>query len=773
MNSNIQVGVSLATSLYPNPVPSKIGVTTPVNFYETLPDGKFHVVQYDQRMHGGGAPYPAPNQMNVIPISRWKTSYLWSVPANTVQVLQGYFINLICRAADYNSDNIQVAVNGGKLSSIRSGGFSLRKVWGAGTIPDHPELMGLTYALGPSSYYVTNISQSPDAGLMIYNYGFRGIDADGDIGDFDKDDFFFAYASPVGFVSGKTENTTITATVDTLCAKWHICAHVSGKNQPGIKQITILDDPNGDLVRPAKKYSNVQFDLTVDPNNTREIDLDGNTADYCFDVDVKNPFDTAYCPLYIVDNTGNSTIIELRYTSPKLRVAYSPKEIRNGYDSVIYPVTGIGSKSCATIYYINNGDSAKGDPNIAISSATLKHQNSAFAITNTVPSLPASLGPKSSSKPNGDTLAITICFDSKDTAFHLDSLLVTSACLVAPYTLAGQGGTPLIYASDHNFGSAAIGVSKCDTVSVTNVGNLPFTLSKDFVLHDSVNFSIVPSSLAQLPKVLNPGEKISLQFCFTPTVVGLISTKVDWVTDIAVPYVNSIKSFSILNSGNVVRPGLYWDTTTTTINADSTVVPVTGVGRVFLENRQTADAYVIVVRITGPDASEFELGQNQAGYDPLERFPIRANGSIWIDLLFKPDMTKPQPARSAHRFATLTAIYNKNPSGTITDSTVMQLIGGFDTLRLGVKIQPINTVSKLTAFVQEKRLVVILPNDQQDKLSLELYDLLGRKVSDWNAAEQYKIDNRLMLPIPTVASGTYIVRLKTATGQSSCVVIAQ
>ncbi len=669
MNSNIQRDVALATSLYPNPVPAKIGVTTPVDFSETLPGGKFHVMMYDQRMQGAGAPYPAPSMMSIMPISRWKTSYLWSVPANTFEILQGYFINVIMRKVDYDNNTIMIAVNGGKLASIKAAGLSTKKLWGAGTIPNHPELMGITYAIGPGAYYATNTSLKPDAGFMIYNYGFRAIDPDRDLGDFCGDDHFFGYALPIGFVGGTGDTTKLTVNVDTLCAKWHICAHVRGKNQPGIKQVSILDDPNGDIVRPGRQYHNVFFDPAVDPDNTRELNLPGNDSDYCVDIYVKNPLDTAYCPLYIVDNNGNSYLVELRYKAPKLQLVIAPN-FPNGTDSIIYPPTGVGNEVCATLYYINNGDSAKGDPNITIASADLKKGNVGFTVTKTVPGLPITLNPrnKTNRKNGGDTLAITVCFDPKDTAVHIDSLLFATDCFKAPITLVGPGGTPLIYASDHDYGTVIVGDTKCDTVSVKNVGNLPFTLTTKYLLHNLVDFSIDPIDAAKLPVILQPGEKFIVHFCFAPKGVGPDSTTNDWGSDIKAPYTDQIKSWSYLK-GVGVKPGVIWDRI---VQADTTICDSAVTRQVFLLNRQTSDTYVQKVFFDGPDAAEYSLAPEQK-IKPLVGFPMNVGEILYVNYIFTPDLTKPN--RFADRHARLIAAYYRDTKHTIIDSTIIDLTG--------------------------------------------------------------------------------------------------
>ncbi len=766
LNTNIEREINFSPKLYPNPVEGTVGVTTPVDFYSTNTGGKFHIMMYDQRMQGAGAPYPAPSQMSIVPISLWKSSFLWSVPANTFEILQGYYISLICRKVDYDSNNIQIAVNGGKLASIKASGLSVKKLWGAGTIPDHPELMGLTYAIGPAAYYATNISKSADNGFMIYNYGFRAIDPDRDLGDFCGDDHFFGYASPAGFVKHGDGRTNFSVTVDTLCAKWHVCVHLSGKNSPTIKQLIILDDPNGDFLRPGRNYHNSGFDLSVDQNNTREINLAGSDSVYCMDVIVPNPLDTAYAPLLILDNVGNSYAIDLRYKGSKLKLTTS-SNFPNGIDSVIYPISGIGDKQCITLYYVNRGVDVNGDPAIAITAADLKANNPAFTITGTVPSLSTSLKPRNGT--DGDTLAVTVCFNSKDTALHLDSLVVKTDCFTAPITLVGQGGTGLIYSPDIDFGTVYIGDTKCISDTIKNIGTLPFTLTKDLLLHNNIDFSIDPVSLAKLPVVIQPKGSFVFTVCISPTAIGFLSTTLDWTTDIKLPYTDQFKSKSTLK-GNTVVPGIVWDRPIVKIFAD-TVTSFFGTARVFLKNNQSSDTYVALVLFVGQDSAEFKLATAQV-YSPLEGFPMSPGGSIPVDLEFRPYMNKPQPARSSDRHAKLLATFYRDSKHTVLDTAIMDVIGVFDSLKLAVHSIPTKSnETTLSAYQFDRHLIVSIPDGLSGMSTCELYDLLGRKVYDWQSAEKYAIDGNFILPLPSLSEGSYILRLRNGNLGRSCLVM--
>lgn len=642
------------------PAPGKLSVTVPVAAYSN--NGvKIHLVQYDQRMQGAGAPFPAPGQMSIVPMSRWKSSYLWYVPNNTFESLQGYYINLICNRDDYNHFKIKLAFNGGKPQPIQAAGLAVKRLFATlsslGT--DYDSIMGVQFGLGPGAYYAT-----VDTGghpFIIYNYGFRAIDPNRDLGDFCGDDHFFQYALPVGFAA-RGDSGKLTITVDTLCAKWHVCVHDGRLTNPGIKSFTLLDDPNGDFTRPGRQYHNSQFDPSLDPDDTREIDLPGNDTTVCVDVLVSNPLDSAYAPVYILDNQGNDYTIDLRYRAPSLKLKVvpnwrTPVDTLYHADSIIFPRQLRGADTCAVVEYYNAGK--PGDADIKLVSVKLKRGDGSFAIGTVTPPLPANIKV-------GDTLRVTVCFNSLDEKLHVDSLLLETSCFIAPITLVGQGGRPLILATDKDFGSVPIGVSKCDTVTVRNVGDMPFTVTDTF-MHDHTNFSWNTGNL-KLPFILQPGQFVRISFCFTPQDTGDLSTLEDWITNMVGPGKDSLKSWSLLK-GHGIRPGVVWDRPT---QLDSTVCDAPDTVKVYLLNQSTAETHVYNVLFEGLDADEYSLIDNQGGYNPLEGFNMKPNDTMWVRYQFKPNLAKGFRDRSA----LLVATFRQNsPSGEYVDSTVIVMTG--------------------------------------------------------------------------------------------------
>ncbi|HET9136868.1 MAG TPA: IgGFc-binding protein, partial [Candidatus Kapabacteria bacterium] len=401
---------AISYSVYPYPAAMvlKTGITTATSAYDNN-GAKMHVVQYDQRMQGG-APYPAPSQLSIIPKSCWKSSYLWYVPSNVTpqEVYQGYYITLICDKDDYNNGTLQWAQDGGPLVPIKTAG-TVGGLKNFGAIA--PNLIGMAIKLNsPRAYYATSTIKKP---FIVYNYGFRAIDADRDLGDFCSDDHFFGYATPVGFAANTGDSSFFTVTIDTLCAKWDVCAKVTGSNSPKIKSISLLNDPDGDLVTKVGSTAgyvsyNVRFDPKDDPDGKGEINFSDTLSTKCVRLFVQNPLDSGYAAVLIVDDKGNYVVKELNYKASAIAdtikgldfdLTKSPWGLVNaslGYhkDSIVYPITEIGDSHCATIFYFNSGDSLKGTAPVIVTGAKLGGADGSFTMTTSAVKFPVTLHPK-------------------------------------------------------------------------------------------------------------------------------------------------------------------------------------------------------------------------------------------------------------------------------------------------------------------------------------------------------------------------------------------
>jgi hypothetical protein len=689
------------------------------------------VMQYDMANHGVSAPFARPSMMTIVPRSRWRNAYLWSVPSFQGMNSDRSYITVI--APKTKSDSIYISKGGLKDVLIGQAGLSIAAVYN--TIPNHPDLKATIYRLTTNSYYAR--ANFP---FMMYQYGNYSFDPDGDLGNFDGDDYYFSYATPLGMVLGHSDSTQMTIKVDTLCTGWRICAtdmHVDG----GIKSAFIADDPIGDIYPFDPKhgpyqYYNTSFTPDLDPNATREIIFEGVDTTECFDVTIDNIGKDGYAPIIITDKSGNGKMIELYYKKAAVAYAPSPDEMTN------FGIQYIFDAKDSTFEFINQPSSTK--PYI-IEKIELLKKDPAFQILSYTPNkaIPFTLSP-------GDTFTVKVRFTYSDTGHFSDSLVLKTNCFSTYWPIEGTVGTGLITVSNHNFDHVVVGSTACnDTIKIHNVGNMPFTLTPGYMLFDSVDFSfdgkVVTSSnrVQNLPKTIEPGDWVKLRICFTPHSEGADSTDLLLKTDIRSPYEHSIKDVIHLK-GKAIKPGVHWDITSDYLLADSTVPTI---HRRYLVNSSTALITVNNIYIDGPDAQEFKIIGMKT---PLE-IALDTNSSAWIDFSFTPDMSKPvNYIRHAQLIATNT-YYPAEPD-------TLKLAAGFGPLKVQqelrleeLRIHPNPTLGEdITVsfgLIEEKQLRFII------------YDILGREVLSVPSSYFAKGKQSVTLPVSKLGEGGYILRV--------------
>jgi hypothetical protein len=700
-------------------------VWNPVNFHS---DGgkKFNVMQIDKADQNTSAPFPRPAMMTLVPKSKWRTSFVWYVPNNRFETLQTYYVNLIAPKGDFDSA-IKSSFNGGPIRPIKQVLIPEQTF----QIPGRPELLGTRFKLSPGSYYST--SSHP---FIVYNCGNRGLDPDFNLGDFDGDDFFFSYGSPAGMnLGGGTANMTVK--VDTLCSFWKIC--VTDNSNKAIRSVVLLDDPGGDILKhPAPNppygyaYSNATLSDGVDPAYSNEIVFPGSDTSVCFEADVQNIFKNGYAPILISDEEGNSKLIELRYGAPIVSLAPDSGEFTNIL---------LQNDTCQRFVFKN--ESPSGVQALNMLSADLL-VGKYFWISGTVPQLPASIKA-------GDSLIVRACFAPKDTNTHVDTLVFITDCGISRVPLIGSGAIPIIVADDHNFGSVLVGTTKCDTVRVRNIGKAPLQLTKDWLLHNSTTFSFPDST--RLPLWLDPGESVLLTICYTPHAVQTDTTILNWGTNEKDPYAHANKDTSILR-GAGIQPGVRWDRALQYFHADSTKETVV---RMYLFNNFTAPILVTSVFIEGKDSAEFRVVANQFGTTTLTNFQMYPGDSIWVDVGFMPDMTKPLAERYAARSADLVATSKSDTE------QVVQLIGSFSADKVketsSVKHVLIRPNPSSGAYIS-----VTIELEKPERISVAVFDVLGREVRTLGAKNFDEGSSQFLLPVLGLSPGSYYLRIQTGGG---------
>jgi hypothetical protein len=684
--------------------------TDPVHFHAD--SGKrFMVVQYDIRNHSTQRttpPFPSPSMMSIVPRAMWRNAYMWYVPSNINEKLQAYYVTVIAPKDGstvyyeprdeyiankrWFSDSIRVSINGSNSFTGISGLGSSRRTFNS--IPGHPDLKAVTFQVSPGvSYY----AKAPFP-FVIYHFGCRAVDSDGDLGDFDNDDNFFSYALPLGMALHKPVPKRMRITVDTLCTGWKVTVHDS--NDPGgVKTVTLLDDPNGEIIVGGHyQYKNTSFEPKDDPLNLKEITVEPPKRDFSFNVRVDNPGVDAYAPLYIVDVNGNGKILELRYkqqavsfTPPDsvglvFRVNDAPRDLVEKYRPYV------DEEVCREYLFTNLPQSPRA---YKITKVDIP-QPSNFRIASTNPQVPCELKP-------GETLQIMACFKGPDTMLYLDSIEFETDCFPARLPLQGQAGTPLIVAQDYDFGTILIGSKKCHDVEVKNVGNKPFTLDDKYILNNFKEFSFDPGHNKNgLPITLLPGQSHKFYFCYSPVDEGLDSATMDWSTDIKEPYKGDIKSYSDF-WGAGIMPGVNWDRPTeqmTVICEDDTV------HRVYLLNTGTASAQLTGIWFDGPDKDEFSIVATEYQTNPptYAGTVIDTAQKMWVDVRFTPNLSK------TPKYGLRTAFLKT--SATLTD-TIIPTIAFSGVIKHGEPVLTTNTATDIVDYgyvevgVETKRTIKI------------------------------------------------------------------
>jgi len=515
--------------------PEKSEITLPVEAYSTN-GKKISLMQYDQRSQPVKNPWPAPSMMTIVPYSRWKTSYSFAafLDVDREKANNSIYINLI----GSNLSNIKVSHNGSIPTSLSS----LSRVQSFSNLSSHLSninanqysiLSGFTF----DTYHLT--SSDP---FMIYYYGFRDFSPNNTLGNSNYANFFDEYAAPAGMQLNTGVPPSFIVDTTSTCTGWHICIRDTGKNDPGLKAVILIDDPDGVYWQtPGAKYSNTSLDATSTDYADGELHPHVHGPDsYCFDVNFTSALSAASAPLAIVDNLGNAIILRLDRTAPAIQLTTAPPT-NSRADSIVFPVKKIGEQICTTFVFKNTAP--KNGTALNLSSVLLTNNDTSYKVVSVTPSLPHALAAQ-------DSLMVQVCYTPQDSSRHRDSLIMRSDCFSIAISLDAHGSTGLISASDLDFGSVTAGDTLCKNLQVKNVGSAPFTLTKSFVLSDNINFTVDSS---KLPIIIQPNGSMQISICFHPIAEGSYSGGVDWSTDLEASFAHSVKSHSVLSGSGTPK----------------------------------------------------------------------------------------------------------------------------------------------------------------------------------------------------------------------------
>jgi hypothetical protein len=217
--------------------------------------------------------------------------------------------------------------------------------------------------------------------------------------------------------------------------------------------------------------------------------------------------------------TGQTCSLDFPLTNPEQASAggncdafVSKVSILNGIilnpNGLVFQSLNVGAKSQPQVVTLTTGDSA-----VAITSVSLAGANPGdFAETNTC----------GSSVPSGTQCSFTVTFSPASNGLRKASLVISDIENGNPTThvvaLTGSTSTVQLSASSLSFGKQSIGVaSSPQTVTVTNVGNSPLTISTIVASSDfgeTDNCTKVP---------LQPATNCTINVTYTPTSAGAAS----------------------------------------------------------------------------------------------------------------------------------------------------------------------------------------------------------------------------------------------------------
>ncbi len=517
----------------------KNDVANPTEIFSTN-GKKISVMQYDERSESKARPWPAPSMMTVVPRSHWKRFYSFNLldNSNVWQVLDNPYINVI---SDHIGD-IRVSINGGTPVALTTLGkvLSFSNLSGADAGLTGTQYKLNTPILVPSAPYILT-SEYP---FMVYFYEMRDAAQTG-LGGNVSPNVPHEYAAPAGMLLNTGAEPKFVLQIDstTNCAQWHICVHDTSSENPGIRAIMLVNDPDGIYYLPGRKLSNAAFDTTAlgYVNGEYHPQLLHPTDEFCFTVKVTDPLQAATVPIVIIDNNGNGDYFQLQYKAPSLKLSTSPPTLSRP-DSIVFPVQTSGQQICTTFVFKNMA--AVGSLPITITGAMLQSGGNAFSMSAPAVPFPHIIAPQTS-----DT--IQVCYNSKDTLRHRDSLLIQTSCFGFAISLDAHGGAGLILAEDIDFGYSSIYKEVCKDIQVRNVGNAPLKILS-LKLSDTKDFAVSAQTLSQLPITIKAGGSTNVNICFHPKQEGPYSEVLTFTTDQAAAFASSIKNFSYLSGTGAV-----------------------------------------------------------------------------------------------------------------------------------------------------------------------------------------------------------------------------
>ncbi|GEM_PF-5029482 len=204
----------------------------------------------------------------------------------------------------------------------------------------------------------------------------------------------------------------------------------------------------------------------------------------------------------------------------------------------------------------------------------------------------------------------------------------------------------------------------CITIHVWNAYSTRSIPVDRIGLDSSSSFSLDTVGLG-LPKMLAPHDTITVRVC--ASVSDHDTIHVDTLA------IDAGCLFHIPLAITGLLPRVNWDRDSAT---DTLLCGSPDTVRITLQNNSANHTEEVIdsIVIQGADATEFSFAGNQFDYPQLVNFPLDYGETVWIDVAFTPDMSKPVPTRWNDRHAEVIA-YNELHSNPIVQLTARVTYG--------------------------------------------------------------------------------------------------
>ncbi|HET6401416.1 MAG TPA: choice-of-anchor D domain-containing protein [Candidatus Kapabacteria bacterium] len=526
---------------------------------------------YSQGMYGDPG-YSDPFLVLFTPREQFEKGVLFRTPTS----LRGAFTNYVTFIGLKDSLS-KIVINGQPIGAYSQVGTA--------TFPGTNPVMGaqrILIAAQPKSYIATG----PDP-FDAYQYGFSN---------------FEGYGWPAGMAQGilSTGDTLppLSQTLNSSCGNYHLLFAEPRLKSNGfsfddtrIASVSMITAA-GDLRCPTPSYN---YTFTPDSNF-----IPGDSV-MTATLTVNNPAEDAYAAIDAVDLAGNDTVYQYHYSAPK--ISFSPSASYN-----FGPVL-VDADSCQHVT-ITNVQSA-GAFNAESDSIAGIAKGGTFTVT------PQTLRPI----PDSSSISLDICFHPADTGMvSIDSLYLISECATFVVPVTGTGVTPLIYATDLDFGEVDSGQTKCLPLTIRNPGKAPLTITSSDFVNDS-NFSVDAGQL--FPITIPPGASIHIECCFHPQSWGSFSQLVTFLNLNPTAFQHSIKDTSLL-TGKSVKSGIRSSSANLPLSLSISPNPASGAATISLG---APSAKVEIFDVLGREVASFRVAGSyewQMGALPAGTYIVRA-----------------------------------------------------------------------------------------------------------------------------------------------------